>query len=154
MSPAASRAPLLRALARDVLQVSGADKPMSFMTGISHIHEALDYHLARHNLLTANLAHVDTPGYRPRELRRVTSFDTVLEARLAVTDPRHLGTTPRPPGWQVDVDRFSPVGPDGNGVSLDREAVKIASNNLRYDALAQLVHGALYNLQFAAQDGR
>jgi flagellar basal body rod protein FlgB len=39
-------------------------------------------------------------------------------------------------------------------VNVDREAVKIASNQLRYDAMAQLTQSALANLLWAANDGR
>ena len=44
--------------------------------------------------------------------------------------------------------------PDGNSVSLDREAVKIASNNLRYDALSSMITGKIASLTWAAAGGR
>ncbi len=127
---------------------------MTLTASIGQMHEAMDYHLARHNLLTANMAHVDTPGYRSRELFRVQPFEQVLGRQLAMTDSRHLGGSNRPAGWQIGVDRFAPVGPDGNAVSIDREAVKIAANNLRYDAVSTMLQGELSRLQYAAQDGR
>jgi flagellar basal body rod protein FlgB len=46
------------------------------------------------------------------------------------------------------------VGADGNSVSLDREAVKIASNNIRYDAVSSMVAGRLESLLWAARDAR
>jgi len=127
---------------------------MSLLADIGPLHQALNYHLARHNLLSANLAHIDTPGYRPVDLYREQSFGEVLQAHLTRTDARHLGIGGRADGWQVQVDRFSPVKPDGNAVSLDREAVKIASNNLRYNAVANMLQSELSMMQFAARDGR
>jgi flagellar basal body rod protein FlgB len=56
--------------------------------------------------------------------------------------------------WRGQIDPNAPVGPDGNSVSLDREAVKIASNTLRYDALSGMIRGKLNGLQWAAQGGR
>jgi flagellar basal-body rod protein FlgB len=127
---------------------------MSLLAAIGPMQEALDYHLSRHNLLSANLAHVDTPGYRPRELYRASSFEAILETRLSATSELHQGVSSTPPGWKVGIDRNAPVKADGNGVNLDREAVKIAANNLRYDTLATIVQGQLASMQWAAQDGR
>ncbi|MEM9692973.1 MAG: hypothetical protein AAGA56_10535, partial [Myxococcota bacterium] len=95
--------------------------------------------------------------YRAQELYRtdkVNSFAGVLDAQMTTTDARHLGGSTRPPEWRVDVDRFAPVGPDGNSVNLDRETVKVASNNLRYSAVSQLTRGELDGLMWAARDGR
>jgi len=114
----------------------------------------MDYHMARHNLLSANLAHVDTPNYRSRELYRVESFDEVLAGRMNVSNGKHFGSSGRSASWQVGVDRFSPVGPDGNAVNLDREAVKVASNTLRYDTLSTLVQSNMGMLALAARDAR
>ena len=133
----------------------------SVLDAVSPLHESLDYHLARHTLLSSNLAHVDTPGYRSRELVRTghkVTFDGQLELQMRATNDLHMSNDPGPaPGeraWQVARDPYSPVGPDGNAVSLDREAVKIAANNLRYDAVSTLIQGQLQALTWAANDGR
>ena len=127
---------------------------MSVLGGITPLHEALDYHLARHNLLTSNLAHVDTPQYKAQELYRADSFEGVLEVQMSATEPGHLGASNRPEGWRVDLDPYAPVGADGNSVSLDREAVKVASNNIRYDAVTTMIAGRLESLLWASRDAR
>jgi flagellar basal-body rod protein FlgB len=126
---------------------------MPFVDSVDRLKQALDYHLERHNLLTANLAHVDTPGYRPLDLERRTEFRGVLHAAIVATDPRHIGASADKP-WRVEVDPNCPPGEDGNAVSIDREAVKIATNNLRYEAIGTLVADQLSNLEWAANDGR
>ncbi len=131
--------------------------PMTLFASVENLRAGLDYHLARHNLLTANLAHVDTPGYRPLDLVRGSSFEGALNAELATTEPGHLGGTSAsaPESFRVIEDATAQAtGADGNAVSLDREAVKIASNQLRYDTLASLVQNELSGLAWAAQDGR
>ena len=55
---------------------------------IQPLHSALDYHLERHSVLASNVAHVDTPGYKPNDLARVetadgTSFDGALNVDLS-----------------------------------------------------------------------
>jgi flagellar basal body rod protein FlgB len=51
-------------------------------------------------------------------------------------------------------DPSAAAGYDGNGVNVDREASKLAANNVRYDALATLVSNELSGLEWAAGDGR
>ncbi|MBI4952576.1 MAG: hypothetical protein HY908_11130 [Myxococcales bacterium] len=126
---------------------------MQALFGLQTLHQALDYHVARHNLLSANLAHVDTPGFRPVDLYRRDGFAGALALELAGTDAAHLGARAAAP-WAVEIDPNCPAGADGNAVDLDREAVKIASNNLRYEAVAALVRDRLAQLDFASRDGR
>lgn len=128
---------------------------MGITDSIERLRAGMDYHLARHNLLTANLAHVDTPGYMPLDLAQKASFDGALDAAMTATDPAHIADEDGPKeGWQVIQDPTAKPGADGNGVQLDREAVKIASNNLRYDALATLVQNQLAGISWAANDGK
>src|SRR5271154_6930492 len=129
---------------------------MGLLDGVEHLRASLDYHLARHNLLAANLAHAETPGFRPLDLER-TAFEGELHAALQTTEPGHIAGPQASEGgetWRVIQDPSSAsVGSDGNGVSLDCEAVKIASNQLRYDTIATLVQDQLSSLEWAANDG-
>ncbi len=140
---------------------------MSLFDGIGKLQGGLDYHLARQNLLVSNLSHLDTPGYRPKDLERTTaaSFQGALSAAihaengggaLTVTNAAHL---PGRQGTSTDFGRVvtdptAKSGPDGNAVNVDREASKIAANQVRYDVLARLVQGELSGLAWAANDGR
>jgi flagellar basal-body rod protein FlgB len=130
---------------------------MRILDSVEHLRASLDYHLARHNLLTANLAHVDTPGFKPLDLQRAGSFEGALQSALATTQPGHISTphASSGQGFRIVEDASAKAaGPDGNGVSLDREAVKIATNQIRYDTLSSLVQNELSGLAWAANDGR
>jgi flagellar basal-body rod protein FlgB len=122
---------------------------------VSPLHQALDYHLSRQNILTTNLTQVDTPGFKAQDLvREGGEFGSVLQIEMAASAPGHYGTPGGTAEWHVARDVYAPVGADGNSVSLDRETVKIASNNLRYDAISTMVKGALDNLDWAVRDGK
>jgi flagellar basal-body rod protein FlgB len=129
---------------------------MRILATVERLNAGLDYHLARHNLLTANLAHVDTPGFRPLDLQRTGGFEGALHVALQTTEPGHIGGSGQSSeGFRVVKDpSVSASGTDGNSVSLDREAVKIATNQLRYDTLASLVQNELSGLAWAANDGK
>lgn len=127
--------------------------------GIAPLHQALDFHLERHSVLSSNVAHVDTPGYKPTDLARVedVDFNSVFGVELAKTQPGHLpgaeGTTGLLHG-RVFEDLSAGVGNDGNYVSLDREAAKVAANQLRYDTVSAIVSAELRQLHFAAADAK
>lgn len=121
---------------------------------------ALDYHLERHSVLSSNVAHVDTPGFKPSDLARVDeaggSFDAALGVAMAKTAPGHLGGAEAGGALhgRVFEDTSAGVGNDGNYVSLDREAAKVAANQLRYDTVSAIVSAELRQLHFAASDAK
>ncbi len=132
----------------------------NLFTGIDRLNGTLDYHLERQNVLVSNIAHVDTPGYVPKDLARVDNltvdFQSQFDVALQRTAASHM-PDPTAPGLfrgRVFEDPSASPGNDGNYVSLDREAAKIASNQVRYEVISQLVAGELDGLRFAANDGR
>jgi len=94
----------------------------------------------RQGVLSQNMAHADTPGYRPRDL---VPFAQLLaqqsEPGLARTNARHLaganGTDPRARPDRRLVERT----PDGNAVSIDEQAMRIADTDQAH-ALAVSLH--------------
>jgi flagellar basal-body rod protein FlgB len=118
---------------------------------------ALDYHLERHNLLAANIAHVDTPRYKPNDLARIGAdeFQTAMNVAMERTNAAHFaeGSSEALNG-KVFQDLTAGGGADGNYVSLDREAGKLAVNRLRYDIVSVLVRSHLDGLMKAANDGK
>ncbi|GAA0605818.1 flagellar basal body rod protein FlgB [Craurococcus roseus] len=95
---------------------------------------------ARQRVLAGNVANADTPGYQPRDVR---SFASVLAgaggggAPMAATDPRHL--TARNDPMLARPDRSAPdSAPNGNAVSLDREALKVAETDSAHSLAAAL----------------
>jgi flagellar basal-body rod protein FlgB len=127
---------------------------MKILGHVDQLHAGLDYHLARHNVLASNLANVDTPEYKARDLERIDSFDEALATAMAKSDPRHMGTGGPGISTRVTVDEMTVPDADGNSVSLDREVVKISSNHLRYETVSTLASAELASLAWAVQDGR
>jgi flagellar basal-body rod protein FlgB len=129
---------------------------------IQPLHGALDYHLERHSVLASNVAHVDTPGYKPSDLARVesadgASFDGALNVAMRRTNEAHLsmgGEGTLALEGRTFQDLSAGVGNDGNYVSLDREAAKVAANQLRYDVVSAVVSAELRGMHFAASDAK
>lgn len=126
---------------------------------VAPLHAALDYHMARHNVLASNVAHVDTPDYHPVDLERVDdgSFAAAMEVSLRRTAESHFADEAGSMSGEVGrvfEDLSAGVGRDGNYVSLDREAAKLASNHLRFDVVSAVVSAELKQLLYATSDGR
>jgi flagellar basal-body rod protein FlgB len=125
---------------------------------INPLHSALDYHFERHNLLASNIAHVDTPGYVPRDIERVDgdNFASQLDVALSRTDAGHIAgnTTAAVSSGRVFEDPAAGAGNDLNYVSLDREAAKLAANQIRYDVSSTLASAELAQLAYAVNDGK
>jgi flagellar basal-body rod protein FlgB len=130
----------------------------SLFAGVTPLHAALDYHLERQNLLSSNVANVETPGYHPVDLARVESlgFESVMHVALRRTESRHLSGVDVgiAENGRVFEDLSAGAGRDGNYVSLDREAAKVAANQLRYDVVATMIQQEMNQLRFAATDAK
>ena len=93
----------------------------------------------RQTVLAQNVANADTPGYVARDL---SPFGAALASSqvLAVTDPRHTrGTGAVGDARALRERRSQDVAPNGNAVSLDEQAVRIADTDQAH-ALAMALH--------------
>ncbi len=117
--------------------------PTRSATPIALAERRLAWLEARQRVLAQNIAHADTPGYQPRDLRGFaqTLLSAAPPALPARTDPRHLG----PAGGgdpRAVADRRTALAErsrDGNAVSLDQQALKVADTDTAH-SLATGLH--------------
>ncbi len=105
--------------------------------------KALDRTTVRHGLLTNNLANINTPGYK----RRDVEFGIALEQEM---NSGLRGTTP---DGEVKVTQGS-MRLDGNSAVLEQEMMGIAETELRYQALTELTSRYFRGLRDAIKEGR
>jgi flagellar basal-body rod protein FlgB len=143
-----------------MLRAEGPLAMSDLFSAVAPLHAALDYHLERHTVLSSNVAHVDTPGYQPHDLRRVDpagSFGTALNVAMERTNGAHFQTPNAGAAalqGRIFEDLSAGAGNDGNYVSLDREAAKVAANQLRYDTVSAIVSAELRQLAYAVGDAK
>lgn len=129
-----------------------------WFASISPLSHALGFHMERQNVLTSNVAHIDTPGYRPMELERTQSqdFGQVLSVSMTRTAEGHYGATAADSirHGRVVTSADMQAGLDGNFVSLDIEATKLAENQLRYEVVSTLTTAELKKLSYVASDAK
>jgi flagellar basal-body rod protein FlgB len=111
------------------------------------IETSLDIINQRHGIITSNIANLDTPDYRAKDIDFETAFKEALEGtsvNLFRTNPRHFGSKiayAEPPLGATD------------SVDIDREMSKLAENNLRYRASVEVLLRKLSKLKFVISEG-
>ena len=121
----------------------------------------LDFQSERHNILSTNVANVDTPGYKGHDLRFADELKRAIGTEgtisLKKTDEKHL---PVEMGKLKEVEprlvtsNDSPPRLDGNTVDLDKEMTKLAENSLYYNVTAQIVSKKMRLLRTAISEVR
>ena len=122
------------------------------------ISRSLDISARRHNLITGNIANMDTIGYKPRDLdfqktlKRVMGEDTPRQA-MDRTHQRHFsGNEAEPLGINgtnsEDVDLFHL-----DSVDIDREMQHIVENNIKYRTTTEMLLRKMAILRHAIQEG-
>jgi flagellar basal-body rod protein FlgB len=107
---------------------------------VDGIERFLDLTATRQRLVSANLANVDTPGYRTRDI----AFQSELQ-RAAWPG----ATTPAVHSVPGLIAR-----PDGNDVSVDRETLLLAETQLQFRMGIQLLRSEYRRTLLAINEGK
>ena len=108
----------------------------------------------RQKLLAENVANANTPNYRARDLKQL-DFRTELEASLtasrglSVTQPGHIGGATGTRGFDQNPAGGFETSPSQNSVVLEDEMMKVAQNQMDYQAATSLYTRSLGLLKTA-----
>lgn len=127
----------------------------------------------RQQLIAGNIANMETPGYRARDVK----FEAVLQRELSgekplpmlrtasmhvdgtgdqmfTTSPAQIdGSTGEEPRFAT-VERGGPFQADGTGVDVDYEMARLSETTIQYNAVAQLMASRISILRSAVTEGR
>ena len=113
------------------------------------VEDLLSWTSKRQQALGANLANMDTPGYRAKDY---TFEQELASIDLASTSSKHIAPledTASARLYEVD----SKAKPNGNNVDLEREMSEITKNGLQYVTLVQYLNQKIRTLRSAISDG-
>ncbi|MEK6623653.1 MAG: flagellar basal body rod protein FlgB [Bdellovibrionota bacterium] len=111
---------------------------------------SLNFRQMRQDLLSANVANAETPGYKAKRLE----FEAALSRALDVDGERSM-TTQDDRHYDVGGGGFANLEPEvyedpngivtenGNNVNVDQELALMAENKILYDASIQLLNKKL-----------
>ena len=100
-----------------------------------------------HGIIINNIANLDTPDCRPKDIDFKSVFKDALEETsvgLFRTNPRHFGSEISYAELPLDA---------ADSLDIDREMSKLAENNLRYRASIEVLLRKLSKLKYAITEG-
>ena len=104
----------------------------------------LDVSALRTELIASNMANIDTPRYRTRDV------DFRQEMERALAEPQMAYASFAPPVREV---QGLAARPDGNNVSLEREGLLLADTQLRFQAAVQVLTAEFHRILSAIHEG-
>lgn len=115
-------------------------------SGFQVMEKALDGSALRQKAIAANIANIDTPGYKSLEVSFAEQLRKAIKnpgeaIQLRATDSRHIQITPSSTKVPVKVTtEDTQLRNDGNNVDIDREIAKLTSNEVYYDAISRCLN--------------
>lgn len=126
-------------------------------TPIPVVEQWLNFAQSRHEILASNVANIDVPGYRTRDLS-VDGFRSQLKEAVATRDAqRSSGTASLS---QVKLDPFDKVRDgmndilrhdDGN-VGIEQQVAEITKNQMQHNLALTILNGQFRLLQAAVTE--
>lgn len=124
--------------------------------------EALNLSAQRQEILAANIANADTPGFQARDMDFSSELKKVMErgraessgVSLALTSSRHIPAQAMT-GPSTDLLYRIPDQPslDGNTVDMDRERTQFADNSVKYQTGLTVLGGQIKSMMSVLQQG-
>lgn len=118
----------------------------NFLGGhIDRIGQSLNLATTRQRVLTENMANINTPGYKRRDVDFTIAMDDaqeILRTRTALRGPGGLRQSQ------------ASIRTDGNSVDLEKEVYAIAETELRYNLLTDMAARYFSGLKNVIREGR
>ena len=105
----------------------------------------------RTQLISENIANVDTPGYKARDI----NFDQVLQnqrnesVKLQASHSGHINTAQSAFSENIEFRQVEQSAADGNTVDLQKEKAAFAENAVRYQTTLQFLSRKISGLKTA-----
>lgn len=125
---------------------------ISDIPALSALRTSMQWHQQRQRLLAENVSNADTPGFKPRDLVRPTPEGLAAggSASLSMTRTNAAHIAVSGGGGQFEGKPAAyETRPTGNAVNLDDEMMKVANNQMDYQAATSLYSRSLGLLKTA-----
>lgn len=116
---------------------------------------ALNLRAFRQQLLAANIANAETPGYKARDIDFAAALEAANSGRgvtLSASDPKHLDASSAGDPGAVLYRTVQQPSIDGNTVDMDVERNRFAENAVHYEASLTFINSQI-KLMLAALQG-
>jgi flagellar basal-body rod protein FlgB len=114
---------------------------------------------ARQQVISNNVANVDTPGYNAQELDFETTLQQTLDSTsenvsIKKTNSKHMEGTSSSTYFNKTTNREGGTyREDGNNVDISTELIDMSETSIKYQAISQGISSKLLLLKSIAQGG-
>jgi len=112
---------------------------------INLIEKALDVRAVNHRVISGNIAHVETPHYKEKEV----DFRQALESRISGLNNNNNNIEIHE---KTESDGMDSV--DGNTVNMEIQMVKMNENSMIYSSLIQVLSKKFSMMRYIINEGR
>jgi len=112
------------------------DKTMKLLSSM------MDFRSQKHQLITSNVANIDTPGYTSKDLQFKGIIGEEMQKQLVKTDKSHLSGQFTNAGL-IDGE----IVDSGERVNIETEMTNLAENHLMYNTSVELLSRKLRSLK-------
>ena len=113
--------------------------------GIQALERVIGFTEARHEILANNLANIDTPGYKMKDLD-VGAFQKDL--REATEARTHAATSKQTQSAQIDYNQYL-LFHDGNNRSIEKQISSMTQNGMVHNVATEILRSRYQILQLA-----
>lgn len=123
---------------------------------INTLTQSLDYSTEKNRTIANNIANVDTPGFKAKEVAFKSILnDTISNSIIAKkTHPKHLDfgqDTNRE--FYITSNKSTSYNHNGNNVDIDKEMTSLAENQIYYQAVVDRLNGKFSSIQSVLRGG-
>jgi flagellar basal-body rod protein FlgB len=126
-----------------------------FSNTFTTLERGLNYASLNQKVISQNIANVDTPNYKAKEVEFKAMLDqSVQQLDAKKTDQRHFAFHSSSQHPAVKTKTAYQYNHNGNGVDLDQEMSEMASNQIYFNALTDRINGKFNSLQTVVRGGK
>lgn len=126
-----------------------------FDNTVSLLEKSIDFSAKKNDIIVNNIANVDTPNYRAKNVE----FQNVLNRELQHLKARrshekHLPFSTETNNSYVTEQNKYVYRHDGNNVDIDKEMAQFAKNQIYYQSVVDRLNGKFGNIQNVIRGGK
>ncbi|WP_417624070.1 flagellar basal body rod protein FlgB [Paremcibacter congregatus] len=118
-------------------------KSLSLFSSLS---QKMNWLTERQKVLAQNVANANTPGYVPKDLKKISFKAQVDQSsaagglRMSTTNSRHMSGAGAGNAYEINIQEASVkmASPDGNAVNVEDELIKMSDTQMEYATATNL----------------
>ncbi len=125
----------------------------NLFTGLDNISRGLDASWTKNEIISSNIANIDTPGYKRKTMDFSNLLEREMKSQLGLKNTRIKHLKEDPSGdylGLIGVDKSTTaLRTDENNVNIDTEMAEMSKNIIYYNVLSQRASNEISKLESA-----